>query len=129
MVSVRSCWKLPLCLIDTVPAGFKTDPLPPKAEPVSNSGRASVVTYLRRGEKSLCNSSREIGVRICKKNTSADTKVSEEEGEGGAPAAYGEGHGEVGCLLEPMEGKGGADAHLQPMEDPVLEQVDDQKRL
>ena len=51
MASVRSYEKLPLCLIKPVPASSKTDPLPAKAKPISNSGGASVITYLRRGRK------------------------------------------------------------------------------
>jgi len=48
--SVRSCEKLPPCLIKPVPAGSKMDPLVPKAEPVSDGGSASGVKYLRTGE-------------------------------------------------------------------------------
>ena len=70
-------------------------------------------------------------MRTCKRNNSADTKVSEEGGEG-APGAGAE------IPLQPMVGKtmvrqavslqpgevhGGADLHLQPVEDPTLEQV------
>ncbi|KAK4831869.1 hypothetical protein QYF61_019881 [Mycteria americana] len=33
-----------------------------KAEPISNGGGASVITYLRRGKKLLCSSSRKKGV-------------------------------------------------------------------
>jgi len=47
---VESCGKLPMCLIEPVPAGFKTDPLLGEVEPISNSGSASVITYLRRGQ-------------------------------------------------------------------------------
>jgi len=58
VASVRSCQKLPLCLIEPIPASSKTDPLLAEAEPISNGGRASVMTYLRRGgKKLLCNSS------------------------------------------------------------------------
>ena len=48
VVSVRSCWKLPLCLTEPTPAGSKTDPPPAKAEPISDRGNASVITFLRR---------------------------------------------------------------------------------
>jgi len=48
---VSSCEKLPPCLIKPVPAGSKMDPLLPKAEPISNGGSASVITYLRKGRK------------------------------------------------------------------------------
>ncbi|KAK4806767.1 hypothetical protein QYF61_005563 [Mycteria americana] len=83
-----------------MPASSKTDPLLAKAEPISDGGSASVITYLRKGEKNLCNtsSSQKRGVRICDRNNSADTK--------------------------PMEVHGGADIHLQPVEDPMPEQMD-----
>ena len=45
---VRSCWKLPLCSREPIPAGSKTDPPLAKAEPISDSGNASVITLLRR---------------------------------------------------------------------------------
>jgi len=51
VVSVRSCKKLPPCLIKTVPDGSKMDPPLPKAKPISNSDSASVITYLRMGRK------------------------------------------------------------------------------
>ena len=47
VTSVRSCKKLPLCLIKPVPAGSKTDPPLAKAKPISDSGSTSVITYLR----------------------------------------------------------------------------------
>ncbi|PKU43793.1 protein pxr1-like [Limosa lapponica baueri] len=56
-----------------------------KAKPISNGGSISVRTYLRRG-KNCCATAADRGVRICKRNNSADTKVREEEGEGGAAA-------------------------------------------
>jgi len=48
MASVRSCWKLPLCLMEPVPAGSKRDPLLGKAKPISNGGSTSEITYLKR---------------------------------------------------------------------------------
>ena len=48
VASVRSCWKLPLCSREPIPAGSKTDPLPAKAKPISDSGNASVIMFLRR---------------------------------------------------------------------------------
>ena len=51
--SVRSCWKLPLCPTEPMPASSKTDLLLAKAEPISDSGSASVITYLRRKKKLL----------------------------------------------------------------------------
>jgi len=50
VASVRSCEKLPPCLIEPVPASSKTDLLLAKAEPLSDSGSASVITYVRRGK-------------------------------------------------------------------------------
>ena len=66
-------------------------------------------------------------MRIYERNNSADIKVSEKRGAGGAPgtpAACGEDHSEAGCLPAGMEVHGGADIHLQPMEDAKPEQVD-----
>ena len=85
-----------------MPAGSRTDPQLPKAEPISNSGSASVITYLRRGKKLWWNSSSwERGVR----NSPADTKVTEEGGGGGAPGA-------------------GADITLQPLEETMVERME-----
>ncbi|KAK4827692.1 hypothetical protein QYF61_020826 [Mycteria americana] len=75
-------------------------------------------------------------MRICERNNSADTKVSE-EGEGeGAPGAGAEiplqpvekTMVRQVVRLQPMEVHGGADIYLQPMEDPMLEQVDMPKK-
>jgi len=70
-------------------------------------------------------------VRQCERNSAADTKVSEEEGEGGLPGAkaeislqHGEDHVRQAVPLQPMEVHGGADINLQPVEYPTLEQVD-----
>ncbi|GAB0189017.1 epimerase family protein SDR39U1 [Grus japonensis] len=116
-----------------MPAGSKTDPLLAKAEPISDGGSASGITELRRGEKTAQEKLQpDRGVRICKRNDSADTKVSEEGGGGGAPGARAE------IPLQPMEKTmvrqavplqlmevhGRADIHLQPMKDPTLEQVE-----
>ena len=54
VASVRSCKKLPPCLIKPGPASSKTDPLLPKAKPISNGGSASVIKYLKKGRKN-CN--------------------------------------------------------------------------
>ncbi|KAK4810940.1 hypothetical protein QYF61_013348 [Mycteria americana] len=105
--------------IEPVPVGSKTDPPLAKAEPVSNGGSASVITYLRRGKKLLRNSSWERGVRICERNNSADTKVSEEGGGGGAPGTGAEiplQHVVKTMVkqvvpLQPMEVHSGADIH------------------
>ncbi|GAB0185779.1 cAMP-dependent protein kinase inhibitor alpha [Grus japonensis] len=66
-----------------MPAGSKMDLPLAKAEPISNGG------------SKRCSQKR--GVRRCERNNSADTKVSEEGGEGGAPGAGAE------IPLQPME--------------------------
>ena len=71
------------------------------------------------------------------RSNSADTKVSEEGGGGGAPGARAEiplqpmvkTMVRQAVPLQPMEVNGGADIHLQHMEDPTWEQVDAQRRL
>jgi len=71
-------------------------------------------------------------VRICERNTSADTKVSEEGGGGGAPGTGAEVPQQLvvktmvkqAVPLQPMEVHGVADIHLQPAEYPTPEQVD-----
>jgi len=79
------------------------DPLVAKAEPISGSGSASVITYLTRGKK-CCTAAAQRGVRICDRNNSADTKVNDEEGGEGAPGA-------------------GAQIHLQPMVKTTVKQI------
>ena len=76
-------------------------------------------------------------MRICESNSSADTKVREEGGGGGAPGARAEiplqpmvkTMVRQAVPLQPMEVHSGADIHLQPMEDPTPEQVDAQRTL
>jgi len=65
-----------------VPASSKTDPLLAKAKPVSDGGSASGITYLRKGRKVTLSETAVIerGVRRCERNSSADTKISEEGG-------------------------------------------------
>jgi len=53
VASVRSREKLPSCLVKPVVAGSRMDPQLPKAKPVSDCGSTSVVTYLRREEKTV----------------------------------------------------------------------------
>jgi len=68
-----------------MPASSKMDPPLTKAKPISDGGSTSVITYLKREKKNpVGNSSRERGARLCERNNSADTKVSEEGGGGGA---------------------------------------------
>ena len=121
MVSVRSCKNIPPCLTEPVPAGSKTDPLLAKAQPINDGGSTSVITYLRKGKKLWKNSSQERGVRLCKRNNSADTKVSEEGQAGGAPDVRAESLPLQPMMktmvrqvvpLQPMEVYGGAEIHL-----------------
>jgi len=57
-----------------VPAGSKMDPLLATAEPISDGGSVSMITYLRREKKMLNNN--DSGVKICERNNSGDYKVS-----------------------------------------------------
>ena len=123
MAFVRSCWKLPPCPTEPMPAGSKMDPLLAKAEPISDSGSVSGTTYLRRGGKLLCNSRWQRGVRICEGNNPADTKARGEGAGGGAPGAGAE------IPLQPVVVHGGEAIHLQPMDDPTPEQVGARRRL
>ncbi|GAB0180080.1 epimerase family protein SDR39U1 [Grus japonensis] len=115
-----------------MPAGSKTDPLLAKAEPISDSGSASGITELRRGENNQEQLPPERGVRIHERNNSADTQVTEEGGGGGAPGTRADiplqpmekTMVRQAVPLQPMEVHGGADIHLQPMEDPTSEQVE-----
>jgi len=71
-------------------------------------------------------------VRLCERNNSADTRVSEEGEGGGAPGARAEIHLQPvektmvrqAVPLQPMEGHNGGDVCLHPVEDPTPEQVD-----
>ena len=82
----------------------------------------------------------ERGVRICERNSPADTKASEGGGAGGAPGAGAEipMHPMVQPMVQPMvrqlcpaprEVHGGAETHLQPLGDPTPEQVGARRRL
>jgi len=44
VASMRSCEKLPPCPLQPVPAGFKTELLLAKAEPISDSGSTCGIT-------------------------------------------------------------------------------------
>ena len=92
MASVRGCQKLPLCLTEPGPVDSKTDLLLAKAMPISDSGSISGITDLRRKKNQTAYGQLqwEKGVRRCERNNSADTKVSEEGGGGGAPGARAE---------------------------------------
>jgi len=51
VASMRSCEKLPPCLIKPAGTGSKTDLPLAKVKPISNGGSTSAITYLRRGKK------------------------------------------------------------------------------
>ena len=85
---------LHLCLIEPVPASSKTDLQLAKVELISDGGSTPVKTCLRRGGKKPAG---DRGVRLCERNNSADTKVSEEGEGGGVPGSRAE------ILLQPME--------------------------
>jgi len=131
---VRSCEKLPPCLIQPVPASSKMDLPLAKPEPVSDGGSASGITQLRRGKKTVGNGSRERGVRRCERNNPADTNVSEEGGgkrcsrcqsRDSSLAAHDDDHGETGC---PPAAHGGPRWSRSPPvphgRDPTPQQVD-----
>ncbi|PKU43339.1 protein pxr1-like [Limosa lapponica baueri] len=101
-----------------MPACSKMDPLVAKAEPISDSSSTSWITYLRKGKKTLVWQQPEREVRICKKSSPADAKVSEEGGGRGASGTGAE------VPLQSMKVNSGADIDLQPVEDPMSEQVD-----
>ena len=71
-------------------------------------------------------------MRICERNNSANTKVSEEGGEEVlqepeqrfALQPMEKPIVRQAVPLQPLEVHGGADIHLQPVEDPTLEQVE-----
>jgi len=71
-------------------------------------------------------------VRICERNNSSDTKVTEEAGGGGAPGTEAEVPLQPvlktvvrqAVPLQPMEVHGGADIHMQPREDPTPQHMD-----
>ena len=111
-------------LIKPVPASSKTDLPLAKAKPMSNGGSTSVIAYVRRGRKKNCREMAvdgERGVRLCERNNSADTKVSE-EGRGGGARDAGAKNLPLQLMmktmvrqvvsLQPMEVHGGADSHL-----------------
>ncbi|CAM9267070.1 unnamed protein product [Bubo scandiacus] len=102
-----------------MPAGSKMDPPLAKAETISNSGSASGIMYLRKEKKKTTQLQLKRRVRMCERNNSADTKISEEGGGGGAPGARAE------IPLQPLvQTMVGQAVPLQPVDDPTPEQVD-----
>jgi len=55
VASVRSCWKLPPCLVEPMPATSKMDPPLAKAKPISDSGSSSGIMYLRKEKSAVQN--------------------------------------------------------------------------
>ena len=131
-----SFWKLSLCLTEPMPASSKLDPLLARAQSFSDGGNTSGITYLRG--KLLHNSGWKEGLRTCKRNNTADTRVNEEGGEGGSPGTRAEIF-QLQPVMKPMVRQpvplqsmkihSGADLHLQPVEDPMLEQGVARRRL
>jgi len=66
VVSVRSCYKLPLNPTQSMPARFKMDLFLAKIKPISNGGITFVITYSRKEKKNpnLHSCSLKRGVRI-----------------------------------------------------------------
>jgi len=128
VASVRSCQKLPPCPVDLMPAGSKMDLPLAKAEPISDGGSTSGITQLRRGKKTWATATAD----RAKSENSANTKVGEEGGGGGAPGMRAEIPLQPvekimvrqSVPLQPMEFHSGADFHLQPGQDPTPEHVD-----
>lgn len=82
------------------PGISKMGPLLAKAEPYNDAGGTSGITYLRK-TKIAMQQLGERGVRKCKRNNTAGTKVSDEGGAPGARASlatHGVDLGDAGCL-------------------------------
>lgn len=79
MAPVRVSQKLSPCPTEPRPANSKTDRPLAKAKPVSNGGSTYGITDLRRKEN---DSAEKTAARVS--NSSADTKVTGEGGDGGA---------------------------------------------
>lgn len=114
---VRRHQKLSLYWTEPVPAGSKTDPLLPKADPNSDAGGTLLITYFRMGKKWCAGAVRERNKRKvreptlqmarplkkwerrCSRQWSRDSSAAhgEDRGDvGGHPAAHGGPHGEAG---------------------------------
>ena len=117
VAAVKRQQKLPPCQTKPVPAGFKTDSPPAKAEPNSGVGSVSVTAYSRNGRKGCAAPPGREELKHVR-NNSADIKFSEEGVGEDAPGTGAE------IPLQPMEVQNGADIHLQPVEDPTLQKVD-----
>lgn len=97
MTAVRRNQGLPLKQTQPVPASSKMDSLLDKAELSRDVGSTSVEPYSRKSKKTLHDINCEKGVRKCKRNSPADTKIRQEGGRGGVPDTRAE------LPLQPME--------------------------
>ncbi|KAJ7415514.1 hypothetical protein BTVI_37893 [Pitangus sulphuratus] len=106
-----------------------------KAEPIRSDSNASVITYLRtegccakrtpaREERSENTGTQQRHQGQCRRR---DRRCS--RSQSCAPAACGADHGGAAVPLQAMEDHRGAETPLQPVEEPMLEQVDAQRRL
>lgn len=107
------CEKLPegsLCPTEPIPAGWKTDPLLAKAEPIRDGGSSSGI---RKGNSAVQRQQREDWGDERAAALQAPRSVKQERGGGAHPE----------IPLQPMEVHGGAEILLQPVEEPTPEQV------
>ncbi|PKU45778.1 vps10 domain-containing receptor 2 [Limosa lapponica baueri] len=136
VASVRRDQELLLCWTEPVPAISKTDPPLAKADPVSDAGGASVITYLRKGKKCCAAVVRERSEKNMRERALKTPRPVKKEGKRCSrhkkkysPAAHGEDHSEVGCLPAAHEGphartgecapkKAAAHGHLMPEQAP-----------
>ncbi|KAJ7417633.1 protein pxr1-like [Willisornis vidua] len=103
-----------------------------KTKSIGGGSNTSVVTFMKE-KPLLCRGNfAQRRVKMCERNCSADTKVSEERGGGGAPGTRAE------IALQPMRMNTVVrqavllqllEIHLQPVEDPTPEQVDARMEL
>ncbi|OPJ75483.1 hypothetical protein AV530_008981 [Patagioenas fasciata monilis] len=98
-----------------MPASSKMDLPLAKAKPIRDSGSTSVITYLRRVEKTCTTpaaATREEWEYVRETAMQTPRSVKKEA-----------------IPLQPMETNSGVDIYQQPVEDPTPEKVDSQRRL
>ncbi|KAK4805327.1 LOW QUALITY PROTEIN: hypothetical protein QYF61_018190 [Mycteria americana] len=81
VASVRRHQELPPCPTKPVPAGSKTDPKLPKAEPISDIDGTSVITYLIKGKKHCAAAVRERSEKNGRETTLQTPRSVKKEGE------------------------------------------------
>lgn len=147
MASVIRRYQLPPCLIESMPAGSRRDPLLAKTEPVSARDSCSGITELGMGGNSCATASLAREQREHVRGTALQThrSMKKERQEvlwaPDSPAAYEEDIGEAAVSLEvcsgaggcpkeivgPLEGHAAAASLVRPValwrENPALEQV------